>query len=79
VALRPLREHHHRRTAADPGAHIHLNYADAGHADLGPPYTPELVQYNDRGKTVHLGGTEAGYETAHLRDWRTMLRFVTGH
>jgi hypothetical protein len=25
---------------ADPAPHIHLNYADPGHADVGPPYPP---------------------------------------
>jgi hypothetical protein len=68
-----------RELHGDPAPHVHLNYANAGHADLGPPYTPELVQYNDHGTTVHLGGTEAGYEAAHLRDWPAMLRFVANH
>jgi hypothetical protein len=65
--------------SADPAPHVHVNYAAAGHADLGPPYTPELLETNDHGTTVHLGGTEAGYEAAHLQDWPALLRFVTDH
>lgn len=68
-----------RELRADPAPHVHLNYANAGHADLGPPYTPEKLEDNDHGTIAHLGGTEAGYEAAKLRDWRAMLQFVTDH
>jgi len=68
-----------RELRTDPAAHLHLNYPHAGHADLGPPYTPVLLEANDHGTTVHLGGTAAGYENARLHDWPAMLHFITSH
>jgi hypothetical protein len=68
-----------RELRTDPAAHLHLNYPEAGHADLGPPYTPALLQTNDHGTTLHLGGNAAGSENARLHDWPAMLHFITSH
>jgi hypothetical protein len=38
-----------------------------------------MHELSDHGTIVHLGGTEAGYEAAHLRDWPEMLRLITHH
>jgi len=68
-----------RELHADPRAHVHLNYPNAGHADLRPPYTPVELGGNDHGLHVNLGGTVAGNESAYEQDWPAMLRFITSH
>ena len=64
---------------ADPAAHVHLNYPNAGHANLGPPYTPVELNTSDHGAHLNLGGTVAGSENAREHDWPAMLRFITSH
>jgi dienelactone hydrolase len=64
---------------ADPAAHVHLNYENAGHADLGPPYLPLQLNSEDHGTLVSFGGTVAGNESAREHDWPAMLRFINSH
>ena len=68
-----------RELRADPATHIHLNYAHAGHSDLGQPYTPIQLQIDDHGRVLSLGGTAAGYEQAREHDWPALLHFLTTH
>ena len=68
-----------RELHADPAAHIHLNYANAGHADLGPPYLPVQLTSDDHGTLVRFGGTALGNEDAREHDWPAMLRFIKSH
>jgi dienelactone hydrolase len=68
-----------RELHADPAAHIHLNYPNAGHADLGPPYQPLQSSTDDHGTLVSFGGTPAGNEDAREHDWPAMLRFIKSH
>jgi dienelactone hydrolase len=68
-----------RELHADPAAHVHLNYSDAGHADLGPPYQPLQSSTDDHGTRVSFGGTLAGNENAREHDWPAMLRFIKSH
>jgi len=68
-----------RELHADPAAHVHLNYPNAGHADLQPPYGPITLSSDDHGTQVHTGGTVAGNESAYEHDWPAMLRFITSH
>ena len=68
-----------RELHADPAAHIHLNYANAGHADLDPPYLPVQPTSDDHGTLVRFGGTVAGNEDAREHDWPAMLRFIKSH
>ncbi len=68
-----------RELHADPAAHVHLNYPDAGHADLGPPYQPLQSSTDDHGTLVRFGGTVAGNENAREHDWLAMLRFIKSH
>ncbi len=68
-----------RELHADPAAHVHLNYPDAGHADLGPPYLPVRSNTDDHGTKVSFGGTPAGNEDAREHDWPAMLRFIKSH
>ena len=68
-----------RELHADPAAHVHLNYPNAGHADLAPPYLPVQPNSDDHGTLVSFGGTIAGNENAHEHDWPAMLRFIKSH
>lgn len=56
--------------AADPSAHVHLNYPAAGHIVLAIPYTPTLTeQLLPSGQTELLGGTPATNDAANTSDW----------
>ena len=68
-----------RELDTDPAAHIHLNYLNAGHADLGPPFLPIQLDSDEHGTAVRLGGTAAGNENAREHDWPAMLRFIKSH
>ncbi len=68
-----------RELHADPAAHVHLNYPNAGHADLDPPYLPFQPTSDDHGTLVSFGGTVAGNENAREHDWPAMLRFIESH
>ena len=68
-----------RELHAEPAAHVHLNYPNAGHADLGPPYLPVQPTSDDHGTLVSFGGTTAGNEDAREHDWPAMLHFIKSH
>jgi hypothetical protein len=62
---------------ADPARHVHLDYPGAAHLVFGIPSAPAAVeQKNVRGALLDLGGTPAGDEAAHLRDWPAAIRFI---
>ena len=64
----------------DAAPHVHLNYPRAGHLVFDIPYAGlgGLVSTTaqEGNQLLDLGGSPAGNEAAHVRDWPFVLRFI---